>query len=127
MRSLSRFVLIIAALSCLQTRSPALVYDDDFEFLRGDVNSSGAVDLSDVISLVAFEFYGGFAPTCRDAADADDNGRVDTLDVFQLLYSHLGYAAATPSPGSYVCGADPTPDLLECAHSACDPLVPSGF
>lgn len=125
MRRMSLFALVSATVLWLPTRAPALVYDDDFEFLRGDVNSSGEVDLSDVLSLVAFQFYGGAAPECDDAADADDNGRVDTIDVFQLLYSHMGYAAPPPSPGRDLCGLDPTPDPLGCARSGCAPLFSS--
>ena len=127
MRRMSLFALVLANVLWLSNQAPALVYDDDFEFLRGDVNSSGEVDLSDVLSLVAFQFYGGPAPECDDAADVDDNGRVDTIDVFQLLYSHMGYAAPPPSPGRDLCGLDPTSDSLGCANSACAPLLPSGF
>jgi hypothetical protein len=86
------------------------------EFRRGDSNADGRVDLSDGVHSLLYLFAGGPAPTCRDAADADDNGALqmaDAINIFTFLF--LG-AATPPAPGPAECGSDGTPDdELGCA------------
>ncbi|MBI4601451.1 MAG: CotH kinase family protein [Planctomycetes bacterium] len=77
------------------------------EFIRGDSNSSGRVDISDAIATLACLFSGGACPSCLDAADANDDGAVDLSDAVYTL-SHLfagGPAPAEPFPEP---GFDPT-------------------
>ena len=38
-------------------------------FRRGDVDGSGALDITDPIANLGFQFLGTFAPICRDAHD----------------------------------------------------------
>ncbi|MEM7166573.1 MAG: hypothetical protein AAF581_13990 [Planctomycetota bacterium] len=88
------------------------------DFVRGDANSDGTVDISDPIAELAYLFSGA-NNLCLDALDANDDGVVDVADpVFQLAYQ-FGSGAAPAAPFSS-CGADATPDALNCAaFSAC--------
>jgi hypothetical protein len=52
-------------------------------FTRGDYNGDGARDISDVITTLLFLFGGERAPTpptCLDACDLDDSGKIDVTD-----------------------------------------------
>ncbi|MBI4585084.1 MAG: hypothetical protein HY717_13810 [Planctomycetes bacterium] len=83
------------------------------DFVRGDFNSDGSVDLSDAVGLLLFLFTGGGPPACLDAADADDSGKVDISDaVFILAFRFLG-GARIPSPYP-MAGPDLSPDDLPC-------------
>jgi hypothetical protein len=83
-------------------------------FRRGEVNGDGILDVSDPIALLFHVFLGErTAYYCREAMDADDNGRVEISDAtFILQYLFLG----GPEPGvpGRPCGVDPTPDDLGC-------------
>ncbi|HZN58941.1 MAG TPA: hypothetical protein VFD71_12755, partial [Planctomycetota bacterium] len=58
---------------------------------------------------------GGTLP-CPDAADADDNGRLEITDPIRILsFLFLGGDALPPPFG--VTGPDPTPDDLDCEAS----------
>ena len=77
------------------------------------------------INLLLFQFQGGSAPACRDAADSDDSGRynlTDAIIIFQYLF--LGGSAPrapSPSAANYAagdCGVDPSDDdPLDCLSS----------
>jgi hypothetical protein len=86
-------------------------------FVRGNANGDLGLDVSDGVSIFNFLFAGGDAPPCRDAADADDDGRIIITDgIFVLNFLFLGgERPPPPSPGAPCPGADPTPDLLDCA------------
>ncbi len=88
-------------------------------FRRGDVNSDGWIEISDVASLLMYIFRNREGPLrCEDAGDANDDGVLDVGDVVRILtriFAH-GPAFAPPYPG---CGTDPTRDALRCAISAC--------
>jgi subtilisin family serine protease len=51
----------------------------------GDADHSGAVDISDVVFLIAYIFEGGAAPYSTTLADADCSGTVDISDVVTLI------------------------------------------
>ena len=52
---------------------------------------------------------------CLDAADANDDGRVDIADAVKIL-AHL-FAQAGPLPAPFgACGEDPTADGLDCGQ-----------
>ncbi len=82
-------------------------------FVRGDVNSDGNRDLSDVVAILSHLFAGAEAPPCVKAADSDDDGVVNVTDAVHLLNFLFdgGPALATPFPE---CGTDQTPDELSC-------------
>lgn len=92
-------------------------------FIRSDANADGVVDFADaVVALhVLFLAAGGFS--CADAADANDDGETNILDVVLTLF-HLVEGAANPAPGPSVCGEDPTADALSCDSApACEATV----
>ncbi len=92
------------------------------EFLRGDADGNGCVDLADSIFIDVF-LRGGPEPGCLDAADADDNGVIDGTDSALVSVYALTGAAMPPFPGPLECGADPIDiaDALGCvSYTACE-------
>jgi hypothetical protein len=84
------------------------------EFVRGDADGTGELDVTDAIHLLDFLFLGRDAPPCADAADADDSGILDLTDgIFILHFLFLG--GPPPPPPFAGCGRDRTGDLLGCA------------
>ncbi|MBI4583402.1 MAG: hypothetical protein HY717_05195 [Planctomycetes bacterium] len=79
-------------------------------FRRGDLDNSGAVDISDPINELHSLFLGDFEITCQDAADFDDSGEVDITDAINSLLWQFGGGAISPAPGPFNCGLDFTPD-----------------
>lgn len=82
-------------------------------FLRGDVDGSHDIDISDPIGILTFLFLGNDRITCYDAADSNDDGRIDITDVVTLLSVQFLGVGQIPPPGPAV-GPDPTPDDLTC-------------
>ena len=76
------------------------------EFLRGDPDDNGAVQLTDGIFLLNFLFLGGDSPACFDAADADNNGALQMTDGIYLL-NYLFLGGASPPEPFEGCGPDP--------------------
>ena len=83
------------------------------EFVRGDSNSSGAVDLSDGVFTLGFLFRSERAPSCLESADANGDGTLDISDaVFIFLYLFAGgNEPAAPFPG---CGNSGNADREDC-------------
>jgi hypothetical protein len=89
------------------------------DFLRGDVDGSGRLAVSDAIRILVHLFRGDPAAVpCADAADADDSGAIDLADAVHLRLFLGGPVPAAPFPA---CGEDPTQDGLGC-EEACPPL-----
>jgi hypothetical protein len=83
-------------------------------FLRGDVDGTGSLDITDGIFLLSYLFLGGTALPCQKSADANDDGAVDITDsIYILQYLFLG-GPAPKDPGFLLCGSDPTKDTLSC-------------
>lgn len=84
----------------------------DLQFVRGDVNSDGGVNLGDWIAVLDLLFNGGVAD-CMSAYDVNDDGAVNLGDaIYGLTYQFGGgVQIPLPFPG---CGNDPTPDGLTC-------------
>jgi len=85
------------------------------EFVRGDVNGTLLVDLSDAIALLGNLFFlpGAPSPACRDILDGNDDGAIDLTDaVFLLRFLFLGGSEIPPPYPDP--GRDPTPDGLAC-------------
>ena len=91
-------------------------------FVRGNANGGTidladpvrSVDLADAIFMLQNLFMGGQAPPCADAADANDDGRLNLLDpiwVIQFLVGNLG--SSLPEPFTQP-GDDLTNDTLGC-------------
>ena len=85
----------------------------DTEFLRGDSNGDGAIDIADPIYDLAYLFSNG-PSTCLDAQDNNDDGAVDIADpVYSLGFNFSGGPPPlTPWPQ---CGFDPSTDALGCS------------
>jgi hypothetical protein len=103
---------------------PDLVCSPDpaLSFLRGDVNLDGRLSIADVLRTGDL-FLGGPAPSCCDAADANDDGAIDSADIESVL-EHLYESGAPPPPPFPASALDPTPDGLGCAA---DPIVPAAM
>lgn len=84
------------------------------QFLRGDVDSSGQIEMVDAVRIAEYLFVEGEAPSCPDAADANDDGFIDVSDPVKLLY--FLYLGGEPPPAPHpVEGTDPTfLDPLDC-------------
>jgi len=112
-------VLNAALLGVIAHQLVAIAGGGGVEFIRGDTDSSGTVEISDAIFTLQWLFTGGEEPGCLSAADADDSNSIELSDaIYTLGYLFLGGTALPdPYPG---CGADPTPGGLSCrASSAC--------
>jgi Ca2+-binding EF-hand superfamily protein len=83
------------------------------EFVRGDANFDGQVEISDAVGVLGFLFLGQTAPLCLDAADANDTGDIDMSDPLTLLWSLFLGGPPLPEPSS-AAGEDPTADDLTC-------------
>ena len=84
------------------------------EFLRGDTNNDGIVNIADPVYAIKYIFLNAVPrPVCEDAADANDDGQFDIADaVFQVRYLFQGGAEPpAPFPG---IGKDNTCDQLRC-------------
>ena len=99
--------------------------DSPAPFVRGDANTDGSEDVSDALTILLFLFQGGVEPTCMDALDVDDSGRVVLTDpIFLLRRLFLGGEPIPAPAGS--CGLDPTPDRLGCgSYAPCDSDAPT--
>jgi len=87
------------------------------EFLRGDSNDDGKLDLSDPIWTIRQVAYGEEPTVCRSAADSNDDGSVDISDaVYSIRWLLLG-GPRPPAPFP-ACGVDPTRDGLVCSPGA---------
>lgn len=114
MRQRHRARSIIAVLLvtlCLRGELPAA----GTGFVRGDVDESGALELTDAILSLQFLFQGNAdAVRCADAGDSDDDGSLGIADAIFTL-SHLFRGGSPPPPPFPDCGEDPTEDELGCA------------
>jgi hypothetical protein len=79
-------------------------------FIRGDVDVTGVVDITDALHHLEFLLLGTFDPTCLDATDSDDSGLSDISDPIRTLTFLILGGVQIPSPGPSACGDDPTAD-----------------
>lgn len=89
---------------------------DEPEFMRGDANADGKIDISDPVKVLSYLFALG-AVTCLDALDANDDGNINIGDAIYLLGYNFAHGAPPPSPFPG-CGPDPTNDTVDCAGFA---------
>ena len=85
------------------------------DFIRGDADGDGIFNgLVDGIFILNYQFSGGAAPPCQDAADFDDNGLINGLiDGIGVL--NFQFSGGNPPPPPFPApGPDPTPDSLIC-------------
>ena len=94
------------------------------QFLRGDANADGDIDIGDAISLLQFAFVGGPEPRCLDAANGNDDGKINPADavaIFAYLFGEPPLSATI----SGRCSTDRTEDILDCRsyEEACGDVV----
>jgi len=92
---------------------------DEAIFRRGDADTNGTVELTDVIRALSWQFVGGVEIPCLDAADIDDDGEITLTDAIRSLnYQFVGVAGTMPEPpGPLECGPDAGPDSLpDCVY-----------
>ncbi len=94
---------------------PATITIPQVLFRRGDINSDGAIDISDV-SAFANYINKGEKLSCLDAADTNDDGAVDLSDWVNFMAWFNGSGDALALPGPTTPGVDPTEDTLGCAE-----------
>ena len=86
-------------------------------FVRGDVDDSGEINLTDPVYLLDVLFVNWKGFPCVDAADADDSGGVEVTDAVYLL-NFLFRQGLPPPPPFPACGRDPTEEGLWCRRIA---------
>ncbi len=97
------------------------------DFIRGDANDDGAVNIADCIFILALLFPVSSAPPlvagpCFEAHDANDDGLMNIADaVFLLavLFSSPMQPSPVPPPPFPDCGQESVPDLIPCVSSSC--------
>lgn len=92
------------------------------EFLRGDSNADGGLNIADAVYLLGFLFPGVAGPNplqCRDAADANDDGGLNIADAVAILGTLFGFPPVPLPPPFGNCGPDPTSDALDCVLHPC--------
>ena len=108
MRRFTGLTLALLVVLGLASRAQAV------NFVRGDANGVGGVDMTDAMFILNWKFLDGDAPLCESTADANDDGTTDMSDALSLLnFLFLG-TASLPAPFPE-CGVDPTRDDLPCA------------
>jgi hypothetical protein len=80
--------------ACTSDSSEISVYDRSVlstEYIRGDANGDGEINIADVVHLVNYLFSGGPAPDPLWVGDANSDGVVDIADVIYLVnYLFIG-------------------------------------
>jgi len=67
-----------------------------YEYIPGDVNGDGVIDLGDVLYIISYLYKGGPAPDPLETGDCNGDGVVDLGDVLHLInYLYKG----GPAPG----------------------------
>ena len=85
-------VFVVSMLGAWQAQSA--------QFIRGDSNLDGQVDISDPVALLGILFLGNEDPGCADAQDANDSGEADISDaIFTLAYLFSGGRMPPPPFG----------------------------
>jgi hypothetical protein len=111
--------LLLSGLVAALCSAPARADD----FIRGDSNLDGAIDIGDPVTTLSILFSGGLT-TCLDASDANDDGAVDIGDPIYSLGFQFTFGSPPPAPFP-ACGSDPTADTVDCASNAfCGPGAP---
>jgi len=80
------------------------------DFIRGDSNSDGELNISDAQHTLRWLFLAGREPDCPAAADANDDETVDISDPIRVL-EYLFLGGSPPAPPFPIAGPDPTPGL----------------
>ena len=74
------------------------------QFIRGDSNLDGSVNISDGVKIVR-HLFAGVPVSCEDALDANDDGNINLTDAVYVL-NFLYRAGASPSAPYPLQGRD---------------------
>ena len=74
----------------------------DSDFVRRDINGDLSVDLSDCVYLLQYLFVGGSPPSCFDAGEANDDGKL-----YGRIKNHVGHSKLQPKPHNHLWRAKP--------------------
>ena len=98
----------------LETPSPGARNSGGTEFVRGDVDESGSLNVTDMTRHLAILFQGVTdRPVCDDVLDVDDDGSIALPDA--IFIGNYLFQGGAPIPLPYPePGLDPTPDELDC-------------
>jgi hypothetical protein len=99
--------------------SPSTVYINRCAarpFRRGECNGDTNINFGDVLFLLDYLFKSNQSLNCHDAADVNDDGSNNIIDVFSILAYFFNGAVAPPVPFNS-CGFDPTDDDLVFVES----------
>ena len=98
---------------CYLLPGRAVFASEGEEFLRGDSDLNGIVNVTDAIVVLGALFLGKGPLQCADAADVNDDGVLNITDPIYLL-AGLFLGGGPPAPPRDRPGPDPTPDSLDC-------------
>ncbi|MFN0058990.1 MAG: hypothetical protein ACKVX7_11080 [Planctomycetota bacterium] len=82
------------------------------QFVRGDCNADGAMNIADAVTILDVLFVSGSAD-CANACDGNDDELFNIADAIFLLNNLFG-SGASPAPPFPDCGVDPTAGSLAC-------------
>jgi hypothetical protein len=88
-----------AGFACTKDSAEISVYDRRVlsgEYIHGDANGNGSIDLGDVVYLITYLYKGGPVPLPFEAGDATCDGMVNLGDVVYLI-TYLYRAGPPPS------------------------------
>lgn len=89
------------------------------QFIRGDDDGDGELNISDPILSLCAQFGSGCELPCLDASDVDDDGEITISDPIRNLCLQFADCDMPPLPFPG-CGPDPSPDELDCfCHAYC--------
>lgn len=86
-------------------------------FIRGDVDGALGANIGDAVKILQFILAGGETPSCRDAADCNDDGFINLGDPMFFFSKLFFFGPPLPAPGEN-CGSDPSEDSLDCLQPA---------
>jgi hypothetical protein len=106
----------VAALTEVEVIGKA-VGEPSAAFVRGDVDCSGNINITDPIRILVKLFRGGAGFCCTAAADTNDDGTVNISDaIFPLNFLFLG---GRPIPAPFPqCDSHPA-SMLDCEMGTC--------
>ncbi|MGA1535200.1 MAG: hypothetical protein ACO4B4_11945 [Planctomycetota bacterium] len=88
-------------------------------FIRGDINQTGGVDISDAVNGLGILFSGGAPSSCPKSLDVNADGATNIADPISLL-TYLFAGGPPPAAPFPLCGLEPATTAPDCAtFSAC--------